>query len=43
LLDGISYYSKLIPELTEETEREKIRNDFEILEQKLLAVFSIPV
>ncbi|PKL82458.1 MAG: hypothetical protein CVV24_09945 [Ignavibacteriae bacterium HGW-Ignavibacteriae-3] len=45
LVDGISYYNKIIPELTEETEaeREKIRNDFEEMEQKLLAVFSVPV
>ncbi len=41
LLDGISYYKNLIQELTEETEhtREKIREDMEALEQKLLNLF----
>ncbi len=39
LLEGISYYKKMIPEIVEETEkvRQKIREDLEQIEQKLLS------
>ena len=38
LLDGIEYYKRLVPEIFEETEsvREKMMEEFEILEQKLM-------
>lgn len=40
LMEGIDYYKKLIPEITEEAEnvREKIREDLEVLEQKLMSL-----
>jgi hypothetical protein len=40
LLEGVEYYKKLIPEIIEETEkvRERIREDLEALEMKLLAL-----
>jgi hypothetical protein len=39
LLEGISYYKKIIPEIVEETEkvRQKIREDLEQIEQKLMS------
>lgn len=40
LLEGINYYKKIIPEIAEETElvKQKIREDIEELEEKLMAV-----
>jgi len=45
LLEGISYYKKMISDISEESEttREKIKEGIEALEQRLLAIFSVAV
>ncbi|MBA4407200.1 hypothetical protein C0389_08000 [bacterium] len=45
LLEGINYYKKMISEISEESEttREKIQEGIAVLEQRLLAIFSVSV
>ncbi|MBI1937188.1 MAG: hypothetical protein HYS25_03610 [Ignavibacteriales bacterium] len=45
LMEGIDYYKKLIPEITEEAEsvREKIREDLEVLEQRLMSLALVSI
>ncbi len=45
LLEGINYYKKMISEISEESEttREKIQEGMAVLEQRLLAIFSVSV
>ena len=45
LLEGISYYKKMLSNISEESEtiREKIKEDFDALEQRLLSIFAVSV